>query len=287
MTTLTLTKLEFEQMSNMIHDVCGIVVTPEKEYLIIQRLSPLAVEAGCSNFSEYCNKLKSASCMPDLKEKLIAAITTNETLFFRDQHPFETLSLEILPELVSKLLVKKGRGDIASQIRIWSAAASTGQEPYSIAMCINELVESQKFKNITINDFKIVATDISEEVLSRARHGSYNQCEIARGLSDYHKNKYFKQHGDKWIIDCKIKNMVEFRHFNLTHQFSAFVNYDIVFCRNVLIYFDDKTKMKILSGFYEILSSSGILILGAMENTYCLNDNFKHKRSGKTIYYQK
>ncbi|OGV45284.1 MAG: hypothetical protein A2017_08760 [Lentisphaerae bacterium GWF2_44_16] len=279
---------EFMLLSDFIYHTCGIVVREDKKYLITQRLGPLAQQAGCKTFGDYYRKLKEEEANEQNRLKIIEAITTNETSFFRDEHPFEAIRSNILPSLFDTLKKQKTQGPFQNlKLRIWSAASSTGQEPYTLAIIVRELLQNCVGNSISSSDIRILATDISCAVLARAISGKYNEIEISRGLNDEHKKKYFRKEGTQWHIIDSIKEMVEFRQVNLVKPFSAIGTFEFIVCRNVLIYFDDKTKSRILNQFYDMLTPGGFLVLGAMENTYCLTDKFSSLRFGKTIVYAK
>jgi len=284
-----LTQQDFVLIRDLIYQHCGIVIKEDKKYLIIQRLGPIAEKAGCRSYNELYRKLKFLESDEAFRHKVIEAITTNETFFFRDQHPFDAFKHHILPDIVALYCKARQEGRVSTpKVRIWSAAASTGQEAYSLAMLIQEYISSSSNKNmLTSNEFRILATDISNEVLSKAMNGKYTQMEIGRGLIPELRDKYFHKKGDHWQITDKIREMVEFRQVNLIKPFMTVGNFELIFCRNVLIYFDDETKMRILNQFYDMLVKGGYLFLGAMENTYCLTDKFKSERFDKTIVYKK
>ncbi|MGR3218824.1 MAG: CheR family methyltransferase, partial [Candidatus Anammoxibacter sp.] len=243
---MELTKSDFENLSRFVYKTCGIVIKDEKTYLIQQRLEPIAKSIGCKNFAELCFKL-SANCSSSLHDQIIAAITTNETSFFRDTHPFDTFKNTILPKLGNLVEERKNRKPVrkGAKIRIWCAASSTGQEPYCLAMIIYEYTQGVKYRGITENDFEIMATDISSKVLAKAIAGEYSDFEITRGLQPSHKNKFFIKENGLWLIDNRIKDMVEFKRLNLMKPFTMLGGFDVIFCRNVLIYFDDPAKRSI------------------------------------------
>lgn len=277
---------EFKKLRDLIRQACGIALGDDKRYLITQRLSPLLRPSGCKNYMELMQKASSDAAGAALRDKLIEAMTTNETSFFRDIHPFEAFRDNIVPMTVSRVRASRLKG-AERKARIWCAASSTGQEPYSIAMLLNETLCAPQHPDIRPQDVQIVATDISTEVLARAQKGEYNQTEISRGLSDDMRRKYFSQSGQTWTLSPSIRRMVEFRPLNLIKPFASLGSFDVIFCRNVLIYFDEPTKAKILEQFHEMLVPGGALLLGAMENTYCLCAKFHSKRVGKTIVYEK
>ncbi len=285
---MEISQIEFELLRELVYQNCGIVIKDDKKYLITQRLTPLALELDCSNFGDFYRKLMDMETHPIYRVKVIEAITTNETSFFRDSHPFETFEKHILEKLIASFRkMRRKESNPNHKIRIWSAASSTGQEPYSIAIIIKEFLENPNYADITVHDFKILATDISSQVLSRAMSGIYNQLEISRGLARGHRNKYFRQEGNFWVIDDRIRQMVEFRQVNLIKPFTGIGCFEFIVCRNVLIYFDDKHKTSILDQFSRILTPGGFMLLGAMENTLYLTSKFESERIGKTVYYKK
>jgi chemotaxis protein methyltransferase CheR len=285
---IPLSQCEFQLLSELIYNQCGIVIKDDKKYLITQRLTPILREAGCAGFSDFYQKLQAPDCGPALRLRTVEAITTNETSFFRDDHPFETFRGHILPRLIDWL--RKARClDLQAKIRIWSAAASTGQEPYTLAIIIREHLESAGIKDISAADFKILATDISSEMLAKASAGKFTSFEMSRGMPPGLKLKYFTpdKSGNYWFLRGEVKSMIELKQVNLTKPFSHLGNFELALCRNVLIYFDDRTKISILNQIHAMITPGGHLMLGAMENTYCLTDKFNALKIGKTILYQK
>ncbi len=277
---------EFNLMRSYIYDICGLAIRDEKEYLIRQRLEPLVRAAGCASFREYYHRLRKDPAAFE-KEMIISAITTNETAFFRDSHPFEVFSRYILPDLAKTARTRKSRPEIRKgpKIRIWSAGASTGQEPYSIAILIDEYISANRSSGISREDVDIMASDISTVVLARAIAGKYTEAEVLRGLSEERLKKYFHSDGRYRIIDETIRNMVVFRQVNLAKPFTMVGGFDVIFCRNVLIYFNDETKTRIFDQFHQILPEDGCLILGSTENIYAVTDKFRSVRRGETLVY--
>jgi len=272
---------DFEKLRDYIKKVCGISIKSDKKYLIKQRLEPIVRSYGLKDFQELAFVLNTR---PDsqLKQDVILSITTNETSFFRDIHPFETFNNVLLPEFGS--LIKQNK---ARKIRIWSAGSSTGQEAYSLAMLIFEYVQADFSRTLRTDHFSIIGTDISTRALNKAMSAEYNSAELERGLSSERKNRYFRSYGKCFKLDSKIKNIVSFRQANFIDSLTLLGNFEIIFCRNVLIYFEQEMKKRILDQFYNMLSYKGYLFLGAMENTYNISDNFKTVRIGNTIIYQK
>ncbi|PCJ60946.1 MAG: chemotaxis protein CheR [Planctomycetota bacterium] len=284
--SMELSKEEFIKLRDYIHKTIGVLVDNDKEYLIKQRLEPVIKSFNLSGFSELCDVLKFPPI--GLIEQITIAITTNETSFFRDKGPFDVFNKVLLSDLTklinerkSKLFSRKG-----AKVKIWCVASSTGQEPYSLAMLINEYCENN-INGVSLEDFSILATDINTTVLAQAIKGKYNAIEINRGLDAYRIEKYFRQENNDWIVNEKLQSIVEFRRLNLTNSFLSLGGFDLILCRNVLIYFDDKTKIKILEEIYQLLSAEGALILGSSENVYGLNEKFKSQHIEKTLLYKK
>lgn len=267
----------FEFFTALLERVSGISYTTGKEYLIESRLNELALSLGYKDLNDFYQSIVKKGVDSKVLNEIIDALTTNETYFFRDLHPFETLKGHILPELFKKKERDK-------KINIWSAACSTGQEPYSIAMLLLEHF-SLYLKNYKIN---ILATDISQKCLEKAEKGIYNQIEINRGLPITFLVKYFKQDGAHWCIDEKVKKMVKFQKLNLLEAATRlFEKFDIIFCRYVLIYFSDETKKKVLTDLWKLLNPGGYLILGATEIPTINFPDMEKKIIGKTVCYRK
>lgn len=285
---MKLSSSDFQSLREYIHKACGIAINNDKHYLVRQRLEPLLSDYGCEDFSSLCTVLK-ANDTTRIRTRIIEAITTNETSFFRDIHPFQTFKDKLLPKLADTVKARKNQTYTrrGPKVRIWCAAASTGQEPYSIAMLIHEYAAQMNNPEVSAEDFSIIATDISEDVLSVAMAGEYNELEIRRGLSADRVEKYFDTAGNKIVINRNIRSMVEFRQMNLVKPFTMLGEVDLIFCRNVLIYFDDNTKKKIFSQFDLMLPADGYLVLGSSENIYNMTDKFESVKLGNTIVYRK
>lgn len=285
---MNVSQQEFDLLREYIRTICGISIHDDKTYLVQQRLEPLVIAAGAKSFLEYYELIKKDTSL-STKEKIIDAITTNETSFFRDVHPFESFKNKILPDLGKLIKDRKNRSydRKGSKVNIWCAAASTGEEPYSLAILIYEYVKANQFSGIALEDFRILATDISTEILAKAISGEYNGIAINRGLTNENKEKYFEERGKFWGIKDFIRSMVEFRQINLINPFKMLGGFDIIFCRNVLIYFDIETKSRIFDQFYDMLADDGYLILGSTESTYGMTNAFDSVKFGNTIVYQK
>lgn len=272
-----ITLQEFTLIRDLVEKHSGIHLEEEKMYLVEARLTPLAVENGCNNLIELHNKAindKNGA----LLEKIVDAMTTNETLWFRDNAPFE-----ILKSLLKELSVKIKSGS-QSKIKIWSAACSTGQEPYSISMTVLESIAEGI--GIRPQNIEIIATDISPKALFIAKLGRYDSIAISRGLPEKFRNKYFRNEGRVWIISDNVKNMVTFKKMNLQESFLSLGRLDIVFCRNVLIYFSDKFKQDVLARIAAILKPDGYLIVGASESILNYSNNYSMLKNGVGLYYK-
>lgn len=285
---MELSKEVFKELTSHIYKLSGLEIKEEKLYLIRQRLTPVVKAFGYADFKELHTKLTQNNNTL-LRDEVLSAITTNETSFFRDSHPFDSFANSLLPELGSLALARKRKPSPrkGSKVRIWCAASSYGQEPYSLAMQIYEYVERSRGKGIDTGDFSILATDISPQALSKAISGEYSELEMARGLDDKRRKKYFEKKGSMWGVHDWIQTMVEFRMINLTTPFTMLGGFDVIFCRNVLIYFDNETKERILKQFYTMLADDGLLFLGSTENLYGLDVTFKSHKYGKTLCYKR
>lgn len=266
-----MTPVEYDFLRQFLKTRSGLVLSNEKQYLIESRLLPVARKNGLQSIGALVARLRDARDAV-LGEAVVEAMTTNESFFFRDKVPFDHLVQTILPDLLEKRAARR-------QIRIWCAAASTGQEPYSIAMCLKELGARLAGWRI-----EIVGTDISNEVLERAKAGVYSQFEVQRGLPIQHLLKYFTQNGDTWTISPDLRAMVQWKKFNLLESFAALGQFDVVFCRNVLIYFDQPTKSDILNRIAKVMPPDGYLMLGAAETVVGLTEAFKPVADRRGLY---
>lgn len=266
-----MTPSDFEYLRGFLKQRSGLVLTNEKQYLIESRLMPVARKAGLETITALTAKIKEPGAAV-LQEAVVEAMTTNESFFFRDKLPFEIFSGTIMPHLLKERAKDR-------RIRIWCAAASTGQEPYSLAMCLKE-IEAQ----LAGWRIEIIGTDISNEVLDKARAGIYSQFEVQRGLPINHLLKYFKQTGEMWQIASELRGMIQYRKLNLLENFSSLGQFDVIFCRNVLIYFDNETKASILNRMSKMLPDDGFLILGAAETVVGLSEAFKPAPEKRGLY---
>lgn len=261
---------DFEFVRTMVRNQAGIIIEPGKEYLVDSRLQLLVHREGLASIEELVAKLRSPFGA-GLTPKVIDAMTTNETTFFRDVEPFEVLRKVVLPDLME-------RNKQSRRLGIWYAASSTGQEPYSVSMLIHE-----HFPQLLQWDLQQLATDISPSVLARARDGVYSQVEVNRGLPANYLVRYFSKQGNQWQLKDPVRKMVRFEELNLVRPWPAMASVDIVMIRNVMIYFDVDAKKQILSKIQRILRPDGYLFLGGAETTLNLDDSFErqpHARAG-------
>ncbi|MEB3246179.1 MAG: protein-glutamate O-methyltransferase CheR [Vampirovibrionales bacterium] len=274
---------EFELFREYIEKQCGIALGKEKAYLVESRLAKLVVESGCENFSDFYKKVRSGLDLA-LKTKVIDAMTTNETLWFRDESPFTLLKTQILPEFQAQLAAGKKH-----QLRIWSAACSTGQEPYSIVMTVKEFDAEhagKAGKPPVYPALKILATDISSSALMLAKMARYDGISIARGLPEAYKEKYFENQGRVFSLKDEIKQPVEFKSFNLQDSVFPLGKFDVIFLRNVAIYFSADFKTELFGKLVTALNPSGYLILGASESINGYSKAFETKLFERGTLYQ-
>jgi chemotaxis protein methyltransferase CheR len=268
------TEAEFEYVRTLLKARAGLALSPEKRYLVESRLAPVCRRFNAASLSDLIGRLK-GGLEADVERSVVEAMTTNETFFFRDRAPFELFQKVLLPHFLAARAAKR-------RIRIWCAAASTGQEPYSLAMLLDQ--REAELANWRI---EILATDISSEVLERAKAGCYSQFEVQRGLSTQLLLKYFTQAGDQWQLAPAVRARVEFKTLNLIHDFSHLGQFDLIFCRNVLIYFDPPTKASVLQRMADILPDDGMLVLGAAETVIGLSNALVPHREHRGIYVPK
>jgi len=265
----------YHQFRTFLEQQCGIVLGENKQYLVKSRLAPLMSKFNISSLSELVTRTLSP-VERQLRAAVIDAMTTNETLWFRDDYPFKLLKRQLLPDFANR----------RTPVKIWSAASSSGQEPYSIAMSVLEYQEANP--GAFPRGVQVIGTDISTTMLEHCKYGHYDSLALARGLSAERKSKFFEQ-GDNGMLKVKdeVKNMVSFRPLNLLNSYSLMGRFDIVFCRNVLIYFSPEIKAQIIGQIHGTLNNAGYLFLGASESLSGLNDNFNMLRCNPGIVYQK
>jgi chemotaxis protein methyltransferase CheR len=264
------TPLDYEYLRKLLKERSGLDLSADKQYLVESRLVPLARKSGVAGISELVLKMKSGA--EALTSEVVEAMTTNETFFFRDKLPFEHLKEAVIPALLQARAARRS-------LRIWCAASSTGQEPYSIAMCLKEA--GPKLSGWRT---EIVATDLSLAVLEKSKAGIFSQFEVQRGLPIQMLVKYFTQNGELWQLNAEIRSMVQHRQLNLLQDFSHLGSFDVIFCRNVLIYFDQDTKSGIFDRLARMLEPDGVLALGAAESVVGITNAFKPYPERRGLY---
>lgn len=265
---------EFEFLKTFLKTRSGLVLSNDKQYLVESRLQPIARSSKLETLSAVIQTLQRGGNRA-LETEVIEAMTTNESFFFRDKTPFDHFKDTMLPALLDARSTRR-------QLKIWCAAASTGQEPYSLGICLKE--EAGKMPGWRT---RVLGTDLSHEVLEKAKTGLYSQFEVQRGLPIQMLLKYFDQKGDMWQINAGMRAMIEWKQLNLLESFTHLGEFDIVFCRNVLIYFDQATKSEILGRLSRTLPDDGYLVLGAAETVVGLTDAFKPVPGKRGLFQKK
>ena len=275
MSARELDEKSYHQFRTFLEQQCGIVLGEKKQYLVKSRLAPLMSKFDVNSLGELVTRTLSP-VERQLRAAVIDAMTTNETLWFRDDYPFKLLQNKLLPDFANR----------QTPVKIWSAASSSGQEPYSIAMSVLEY--QQRNPGSFMRGVQVIGTDISTTMLEHCKYGHYDSLALARGLSAERKRQFF-DNGDNGMLKIKdqVKKMVSFRPLNLLNSYNLMGKFDIVFCRNVLIYFSPEIKAQIISQIYGTLNKGGYLFLGASESLSGLNDNFNMIRCNPGIVYQK
>ncbi|MBG0566861.1 CheR family methyltransferase [Actinoplanes aureus] len=268
---MTLSQAEFAFVSNLVRREASIVLAPGKEYLVEARLIPVARAVGAANVNDFIGDLQKRP-NPQFQRKIIDALTTNETSFFRDREPFAALTDVVLPELIKSRATQR-------KLRFWSAASSSGQEAYSLAITLQEALPAGW-------SYEIVGTDISTAMVERAQKAEYSQVEVNRGLAATQLVQYFERAGAHWRVIPALRKSVEFKHMSLTAPFPPMQPFDVIFLRNVLIYFDVATKRQVLQNAARILRPDGWLFLGAAETTIGIDDNYERVAAGRTSAYR-
>ncbi|SLM30067.1 MCP methyltransferase, CheR-type [Desulfamplus magnetovallimortis] len=269
--SIKVTPAEYAHLQKYIEDQCGILLEKGKEYLIESRLTDLALENRCSSFTELLAKARS-DYSGKLKDRIVDAMTTNETLWFRDHSAWEYIREVAVPSLLDK-------AESGERVRVWSAAASTGQEAYSLLMLFNDEVIARRKPHL-LNQVEIIGTDISTSALSSAINARYGAMAVKRGMSEEKKRTYFTRNGDNWDFDQKLKTKVTFKHFNLQNSFISLGLFDLILCRYVAIYFSDPFKRELFSKMARALKPGSVLILGATESLRGFSQDFN------IIYYK-
>jgi chemotaxis protein methyltransferase CheR len=273
MTAITISDQEYRDFSRFLESQCGIVLGDSKQYLVRSRLSPLVTKFKLASLSDLLRDVVSGRNR-ELRVAAVDAMTTNETLWFRDTYPFEVLANKLLPEAAAN----------KRPIKIWSAASSSGQEPYSMAMTV---LEQQQRKPGMLPSVSITATDISASMLDMCRAGIYDNLALGRGLSPERRRNFFEDVGDgRMKVKDNVKRLVNFRPQNLMDSYALLGKFDIIFCRNVLIYFSPDMKSQVLNQMANSLNPGGYLLLGASESLTGLTDRFDMVRCNPGIIYK-
>ena len=276
---IKITPNEIKVISKYIYDISGIFLDEKKAYLIETRLKMIIENEGVSSYQELYKKAISDKSKV-LERKIIDAVTTNETLFFRDTSPFEMFRHKVMPDLIDKRTAQTS-GVVPINIRIWSTACSTGQEIYSLAMILRELLPNpQKYR------IKLLGTDISDEAIARASYGKYNKFEIERGLDKDRLQRYFLPNGNLWKIRDDIRAMAVFQKRNLMQPFAGIGQFDVIFCRNVAIYFSIEDRKKLFEKIAGALAPDGYLIIGSTESLTGICPMFEPQRHLRSVFYQ-
>ena len=280
MPEVKITPDELKLFSNYISTLSGIHLNASKGYLLETRLVKMLRETGTDNFTDLYKKIK-ADFSKKLEQQLLDAMTTNETHFFRDSAPFDLLQHKIIPDLIDKRIPGSDIKKTPLTLKIWSAACSTGQEVYSIGIVLKELLGDTSNHNVSI-----LGTDISNEAVKKASYGYYSLVDIERGLPPVKLNKYFNKENDKWKIDDAIRSLAIFKKLNLMDDFSHLGKFDIIFCRNVAIYFPEEKKKILFNRISKLLRPDGALIIGSTESIATVCPTFESKRYLRSIFYQ-
>jgi len=273
--TQDISAFDYQRFKNFLEQACGILLGEDKQYLIVSRLTRLLRDENIANLSELMTAIERGQPR-HLRDAVIDAMTTNETSWFRDGMPFETLSQVVLPEFESQ---KQGA------IRIWSSACSSGQEPYTVSMLISEHCRKQLTSQLA--NSQIIATDISSSMLEEANRAEYEDVALGRGLSPQRRQQFFSRHQDRWRVIDEVKVRVSFREQNLLQGFATLGKFDIIFCRNVLIYFSAERKKDILERMAQSLNRGGYLFLGASETITGYSDAFELVRTNFGSVYRR
>jgi chemotaxis protein methyltransferase CheR len=270
---------EIKIISKYIYDISGIFLDEKKAYLIETRLKMIIEYEGVSSYQELYKRAISDSSK-NLERKIIDAVTTNETLFFRDKSPFEMFKHKVMPDLIDKRTAQAS-GLMPINIRIWSTACSTGQEIYSLAIILKELLHDPNKYRI-----KLLGTDISDEAIAKASYGKYNKFEIERGLDKERLQRYFIPNGTLWKVRDDIRAMAVFQKRNLMQSFTGIGQFDVIFCRNVAIYFSNEDRKKLFEKIASVLAPDGYLIIGSTESLTGICPVFEPQRHLRSVFYK-
>jgi chemotaxis protein methyltransferase CheR len=272
---MPMTPQDMLELAKLVKQLCGLALDDSKGYLVESRLTHLATDAGCTNYVDLCRRAVAGD--RQLRTKIIDAITTHETLFFRDGSPFNVLQHRVIPDIIDS----KAHAPLSKRIRFWCAACSTGQECYSIAIVLSELLPDIASWNINI-----LGTDIADSSIAQASRGAYSAYEIGRGMPAHYLNKYMVREGATWKVRDPLRALVRFDRRNLLETFHDLGPFDVIFCRNAAIYFDQPTRQNLFLRLAEQLSPGGYLFVGASESLADLGPRFAPKMYCRSIFYQ-
>jgi len=277
----------FDQIRKVVHDLCGVVVAGDKDYLVVSRLGPVLERNGLPSYEALVLGLRGPDSLR-LQEQVVEAITTRETSFNRDGHPFEGLRRSILPELAARLLGRRaaaGPLEARCRCRVWCSAVATGQEAYSVAMAVSDFLAGRPGLSLTAEDFPILATDISQDALAVARGGRYTTPELVRGVSPERRARYFRPADGGWVVVDALRRGIEFRRLNLVRPLPNLGTFDLILCRNLLIYLEDADRRRLCQALHQALNPGGFLMIGAAESIYGVTDAFSTESVGGTIVH--
>ena len=277
MPVIPITKAEFELLSSYLYQLTGIHLPPEKQYLAESRLSSLLTELNLRSYTDLVRQSR-VDRNKTLESWIIDRMTTQETLFFRDQSPYDLLRFRIVPDIIDRKMATNKHLPVS--ISVWSAGCATGQEPYSIAMTLREMLPASPEYHI-----RILATDISGKALKKAQDGIYHQTDLQRGINNLHQLKFFQKNAMGWQLDHSIRSMVTFKKINLNLPFIGIGKFDIIFCRNVGIYFTIEDRRLLFARLAQVLNRQGSLIIGTSESLIGISEEFEPNRHLKTCYY--
>jgi chemotaxis protein methyltransferase CheR len=273
---LTATQSDAEAICDLVHELCGVYLGTTKGYLLESRLGDLATKLNCDSYADLATQAKSA-VNHELRLEIVDRMTTNETLFFRDKSPFEALRHKIIPHLIDI----KENSTFPTSVRIWSAGCSTGQEPYSIAMTLSELIP-----DIHDWDISIVATDVSDDAIKTASTGMYLPHHVDRGLTDNYRQRFFDACEGGWRVKDSIRSLVRFQRASLLEPFSSLGRFDVIFCRNVAIYFTPEDRIALFNRFADSLQQEGYLFVGSAESPSDLSPRFFPEAHCQSMVYR-
>ncbi len=270
-----ITNQDIDAVCGLVDELCGICWDESKAYLIESRLQTLVDQQGCENYQDLVRKVR-AEVVPGLKEQVVDAVTTNETLWFRDNSPFVAMKNKLIPELVDN----KATSPFPRRLRIWSAACSTGQEVYSLAITLAETLPDYRDW-----DIQILGTDISPAAVEHASQGAYSRLEIGRGMDQEHLKKFFIEQGETWKVSDELRSMCTFHQRNLHEPFTGIGPFDIIFCRNVAIYFSDQDRQSLFERLAEVLSHDGWVMVGSSESLVNMGDRWHPEQHCRASCY--